>query len=94
MARAKRRRPEDRNPNPLTESQMQNVVLALLFATSWRESQVENLRRSWKGYPFETLDALAEAGLVTESRGRRSLFVTPEGQLRAAEALARIAAAV
>jgi hypothetical protein len=48
----------------------------------------QTVRRAWKGYLFEVLDALAEKGLIEQSRRAKSLYLTGEG-LRRAQELAR-----
>jgi uncharacterized protein DUF6429 len=43
------------------------------------------VRRAWKGYPFETLDALEAKGLLTQGRRAKSVYLTDTGAMRAAE---------
>lgn len=60
------------------------LTLLLLYLTSWEEDAVvAKVHRSWKGYPFETLDKLAEEGLISGSRGAKSVYLTEEGVERA-----------
>jgi hypothetical protein len=64
-----------------------NWTLLLIYLCSWEERLQSDLtvRRAWKGYLFEVLDALAEQGLIQQSRRAKSLTLTEEGVLRAQE---------
>ena len=58
------------------------LTLALLFLNRFREKNRANARslwRAWKGFDFDTLDKLAEAGLITSSRTAKSVYLTDEG---------------
>jgi len=62
------------------------LTLLLLYLTSWEEDAViAKVHRSWKGYPFETLDELAEEGFISGSRGAKSVYLTEEGIEKARE---------
>lgn len=74
----------------LSSQEVADLTLALLYATSWEEKGSADMRRSWKGYPFETLDALADNGLLTQSRGAKSVWITEEGQERARAIIERL----
>jgi hypothetical protein len=67
---------------------VQDLTLALMFLTSWAERPGE-LRRCWKGYDFDVLDALAEEGLILSSRGAKSAYLTEEGVEQARRLLER-----
>jgi hypothetical protein len=67
---------------------VQDLTLVLMFLTSWTERPGE-LRRCWKGYDFDVLDALAEEGLISSSRGARSAYLTDDGVERAGRLMAR-----
>ena len=64
-----------------------DLTLMLAYLTSWEEGPY-GARRCWKGFRFETLDALTEHGLIEDSRRAKSLYLTPDGQRRARELLA------
>ena len=66
---------------------LEGLTLALMFLTSWTERPGE-LRRCWKGYDFDVLNALAEQGLIMDSRRAKSAYLTEEGVERARQALA------
>lgn len=58
------------------------LTLALLFLNRFREKIGPNSWtpwRAWKGFDFDTLDKLAEAGLISSSRTAKSVFLTDEG---------------
>jgi hypothetical protein len=67
---------------------VQDLTLVLMFLTSWTERPGE-LRRCWKGYDFDVLDAPAEQGLISSSRRAKSAYLTDEGVERARRLLAR-----
>lgn len=42
---------------------IKELTLLLLYLTSWKDEDFlrdKDIRRSWKGYPFEILDGLRE----------------------------------
>ena len=56
------------------------LTLALLFLNRFREKVgPNNVWRSWKGFDFDTLDKLAEAGLISSSRTAKSVYLTDDG---------------
>ena len=59
---------------------IKELTLLLLYLTSWEEKEFgETYRRSWKGYPFETLNELTEDGYITGSKRSKSVYLTEEG---------------
>lgn len=65
---------------------IEELTLLLLDLTSWREDGLgATVRRAWKGYPFETLDALEAKGFLTQGRRAKSVYLTDTGAMRAAE---------
>lgn len=57
-----------------------------LYLTSWEEKfSFGSANRSWKGYPFETLDELTDAGYISGSRSAKSVYLTEEGLEKAME---------
>ncbi|MGD0621175.1 MAG: DUF6429 family protein [Thermacetogeniaceae bacterium] len=62
------------------------LTLLLLYLTSWEEDAgFAKVRRSWKGYPFETLDELVDKGFIDGSRKAKSVYFTEEGIEKARE---------
>ena len=61
------------------------LTLLLLYLTSWEEEVVPDLtiRQAWKGFRFEALDALEEAGYLNQTRRARSVTLTGEGTKQA-----------
>jgi len=68
------------------EEAIQELTLLLLYLTSWEErSPLGSANHSWKGYPFETLDELTDAGYIYGSRRAKSVYFTEEGAEKARE---------
>ena len=64
------------------DKDIKDLVLHLLNLTSWEEDTVAEsgkIRRSWKGYPCDVLNALEEKGFITQSRRAKSVSLTDEG---------------
>ena len=74
-------------PTNNIETTIQDLTLLLLYLTSWTE-QHDPTRRSWKGYTFEALDALAQEGYIRNARGSKSAVVTDDGVAQAKRLLA------
>ncbi len=57
------------------------LTLALLFLNRFRKKDGANWSswRAWKGFDFDTLDKLAEAGLIYSSRTAKSVSLTDDG---------------
>ena len=68
------------------DKMIEDLTLLLLYLTSWEERELPGVLGSWKGYPFETLDSLAERGLIRTSKTAKSVSLTDEG-IRAARNL-------
>jgi hypothetical protein len=71
------------------EKVIEDLTLALVFLTSWTERN-DDMPRSWKGYDFEVLNALAERGLIEDSRRAKSAYLTPDGVEQARAILSRL----
>ena len=72
----------------LDESEtLEDVVLALLYAFSWKEKVTPDyfVLRSWKGYDFGVLDALEAKGYITDSHRAKSVILTEDGIERASK---------
>ena len=61
------------------KQQIEELTLLLLYLTSWEEEMGSNLasRQAWKNHRFEVLDALEEAGYLSQSR--KMIFLSPKG---------------
>lgn len=64
---------------------VKELTLLLLYLTSWEEPVMGDLtiQWAWKGYPFETLDALEAAGFLNQSHRAKSVTLTESGIDRA-----------
>jgi len=64
---------------------VKDLTLLLLYLTSWKEEVFDDfvIRRAWKGYLFEALDALEEAGYINQTRRAKSVTLTEAGCERA-----------
>ena len=73
----------------MQDQTMADLTLLLLYLTSWEEKVHSDLsvHRAWKGYLFEVLDALEEAGYLNKTRRAKSVALTEPG-LEHARALA------
>jgi len=65
------------------------LTLLLLYLTAWNKEVTEDVKvlRSWKGYPFEVLDALQEKGYISQGKYKsrsKSVILTEDG-IRQAE---------
>ncbi|MCK5767626.1 MAG: hypothetical protein KAH35_04545 [Candidatus Atribacteria bacterium] len=48
---------------------IKELTLLLIYLTSWKEdANLIKVQRSWKGYPFETLDELNEEEYIDGNR--------------------------
>jgi hypothetical protein len=69
------------------EALLEDLTLLVIYLSSWEEELAPDLivRRAWKGYLFEVLDALEEKGYISQTRRAKSLTLTETGVLRAEE---------
>ena len=66
----------------------QDLTLMLLYLNSWAEGEPGyKYRRSWKGYDFDDLNALAEDELIIDSRKAKSVVLSADGEEKALELL-------
>ena len=70
---------------------IEELTLLLLYLTAWNKEVTEDVKvlRSWKGYPFEVLDALQEKGYISQGKYKsrsKSVILTEDG-IRQAEQL-------
>ena len=77
--------------NALTRLE-QDLTLVLLYLNAWPEKAGdEPVYRSWKGYNFDTLDALVEQKSVYEgNKKNKSIYLTPEGVERAKQLVSEL----
>lgn len=64
---------------------IEDLTLLLIYLMSWTEKMSFGFRaqRAWKGYDFDTLDALVEKGYIYGSKRAKSVYLTEEGIERA-----------
>ncbi|PGM57369.1 DUF6429 family protein [Bacillus sp. AFS053548] len=57
------------------------LTLLLLYLTAFEENTVlgETSLRSWKGYPFDTLNKLSNNNLIIFSNRAKSVYLTEDG---------------
>ena len=56
------------------------LTLLLLYLTSFEEdNELGEAPRSWKGYPFESLNELSKNNLILDSKRSKSVYLTDEG---------------
>lgn len=68
------------------EEKIKELTLLLLYMTSWKEEAPgDSVCRTWKGYPFETLDTLEAEDMIYGSRRSKSVYLTEEGERKARE---------
>ena len=65
-----------------TKKLMNELALALIYLTAWKEKGDE-VYRAWKGYDFTILDELKERGLIDFSYKAKSLYLSTEGEEKA-----------
>lgn len=70
---------------------IEELTLLLLYLTAWKEGVTKDMKvlRSWKGYPFEVLNALQEKGYISQGKYKsrsKSVILTEDG-IRQAEQL-------
>lgn len=63
------------------EDKIKELTLLLLYMTSWEEKDdfFGDLRRSWKGYPFEVLNEFTDKDYIRGSIKSKSVYLTEKG---------------
>ncbi|XZF77556.1 DUF6429 family protein [Bacillus sp. AL-1R] len=63
------------------QEQIDELTLLLLYLTAFEEHTVsgETTLRSWKGYPFDTLNKLSNNKLIFFSNRAKSVYLTENG---------------
>jgi hypothetical protein len=68
----------------MNDQLIEDLTLLLLYLTSWEEEVFDfTIHRAWKGFRFEALDALEEAGYINQTRRAKSVTLTEAGCERA-----------
>jgi len=75
----------------MNDQVVEDLTLLLLYLTSWEEKVFDDfrIRRAWKGFRFEALDALEETGYINQTRRAKSVTLTEAGVERARMLAAR-----
>jgi hypothetical protein len=65
----------------MNDQVVEDLTLLLLYLTSWEEKVFDDfiVRRAWKGFRFEALDALEESGYINQTRRAKSVTLTEAG---------------
>lgn len=75
------------------DQKIEELTLLLLYLTSWKEDELPELfgemRRSWKGYPFDILDELTDKDFIRGSKRSKSVYLTEAG-IKEAKELAKV----
>ncbi|KHF41428.1 DUF6429 family protein [Halalkalibacter okhensis] len=68
------------------EEKVKELTLLLLYLTSWKENDLPGeMRRSWKGYPFDTLNELTDEDFNRGNVRSKSVYLTEAGIKEAEE---------
>jgi hypothetical protein len=68
---------------------VKELTLLLMYLTSWKEDVgYAEARRTWKGYPFATINELTDEDFISGSLRSKSVYLTDEG-VKLAEQLAK-----
>jgi hypothetical protein len=60
------------------------LTLLLLYLTSFKDDYgLGEAQRSWKGYPFESLNELSDKHFILDSKRSKSVYLTEEGMKEA-----------
>ncbi|WP_129688951.1 DUF6429 family protein [Gottfriedia acidiceleris] len=63
------------------QEQIDELTLLLIYLTAFEENTVlgDTILRSWKGYPFDTLNKLSNSNLIFFSNRAKSVYLTEDG---------------
>ncbi|WP_043933266.1 DUF6429 family protein [Bacillus sp. EB01] len=68
------------------KDQIDQLTLLLLYLTSFDDDYGLGVaKRSWKGYPFESLNELSESEFILDGKRSKSVYLTEEGIKKARE---------
>jgi hypothetical protein len=77
-----------------TKADLQDgLALMLLYISAFQEGP-QGALKAWKNVDFDTMDRLAGAGLISDSRGAKSVWFTEEGAKRAEEMIEMVDTAI
>jgi hypothetical protein len=71
---------------------IKELTMLLLYLNAWEEKSPLDggvFLRSWKGYDFDVLNELDEAGMIYDSRKAKSVTLSPEGEVYVKELLTK-----
>lgn len=70
----------------LMNKQIDELTLLLLYLTSFNDDYGLGVaKRSWKSYPYESLNELSESELIRDSKRSKSVYLTDQGIEKARE---------
>jgi DNA-binding PadR family transcriptional regulator len=71
----------EKDGSAVQDQALEDLTLLLIYLTSWEEKVYGDLtvHRAWKGYLFEVLDRLEEAGYLNQTRRAKSVTLTEAG---------------
>jgi len=77
------------------DADIENLTLLMIYLSSWdenleKEFGEEPVLKAWKGFQFEALDKLNKKGLISDSKGRKSVCLTDKGIKKAKVLLNRV----
>lgn len=68
------------------DEKIKELTLLLLYLTSWEEKGLfGDMRRSWKGYPFDALNELTDEDFIRGSIKSKSVYLTEAGMKESEE---------
>jgi hypothetical protein len=81
----------EKDESAMKDQAVEDLTLLLLYLTSWEEKVYgdQTVHRAWKGYLFEVLDTLEEAGYLNQTRRAKSVTLTETGLEHARSLAAR-----
>ena len=68
------------------ETTIQDLTLMLMYVTSWEEPP-NGARKAWKGYYYETLDALLQDEFISSRKTNKAVTLTTDGLAEARKLL-------
>jgi len=70
----------------ILKDQIDELTLLLLYLTSFPDDYgLGEAQRSWKGYPFESLNELNDNNYIVGSKRAKSVYLTDDGIKKAQE---------
>ena len=91
------RHPTQMQNDPITNQDIEDLTLAVIYLTAWREEQTDANGNpigmgvtNWKGLNFDTLDALAARQYTDGNRRSKAVQLTQAGEAKAQEVIKRL----